>query len=324
MDDLIRLHGTLHQTLSQMNEQSKQLEQGWKQKEQELLAKLEEERNQFKEEKEAFQAELDKFQATQAEMRRCAKGSADKIRLNVGGTLFSMYRDTLLVPGSFFEAMLGSSQWQPDADGEYFIDRNPRFFGSILSYLRLGMWDRFTPEEVKLLHAELDYYLIPKPMWPVGISILRQWSPKSASCYTISGPKALQTNGSHELIISEDTLLPDSLFAAEVEIMMRCCGGLGLAKEGTAVGQDFDRACFVKYAGSGIITGTQKGAVWPSNTYFKIGILKDENHLVKFFFNGELQGTAQISNDVGAFRLVVDLDDSDSSATLLENLSFVR
>jgi hypothetical protein len=97
---------------------------------------------------------------------------------------------------------------------------------------------------------------------------------------------------------------------------------VGLAKEGTKIEQGYRSACFVSYSGEGDITGTNKGIKWEASTYFKIGHLKDERDTVKFFFNGQLQGTTKIPSDVGEFRLVVDLDNPGSSATLLENLHF--
>lgn len=50
-----------------------------------------------------------------------------KIKLNVGGKIFTTSKTTLLsVPGSYFHALLSSGKWLPDEDNEYFIDRSPK------------------------------------------------------------------------------------------------------------------------------------------------------------------------------------------------------
>jgi len=61
-----------------------------------------------------------------------------KIRLDVGGKLFSTSLGTLLsLKGNFFEAMFsGRVPTKPDTDGAYFIDRDPKVFRYVLNYLR--------------------------------------------------------------------------------------------------------------------------------------------------------------------------------------------
>ena len=58
--------------------------------------------------------------------------------------------------------------WQPDEDGEYFVDRDPRFFPSILNYLRM-LKSNTNPEfrigflnnhEKRSLYEEVDFYQI--------------------------------------------------------------------------------------------------------------------------------------------------------------------
>jgi len=61
-----------------------------------------------------------------------------KVRLDVGGKLFSTSIGTLVATkGHFFEAMFsGRVACQPQTDGTYFIDRDPKVFRYILNYLR--------------------------------------------------------------------------------------------------------------------------------------------------------------------------------------------
>eukprot|EP01006_Ploeotia_vitrea_P051263 TRINITY_DN67542_c7_g3_i1.p1 TRINITY_DN67542_c7_g3~~TRINITY_DN67542_c7_g3_i1.p1 ORF type:complete len:403 (+),score=53.06 TRINITY_DN67542_c7_g3_i1:93-1211(+) len=60
------------------------------------------------------------------------------VELNVGGTVFTTTKQTLMAePNSFFHGMVSSGVWQPDpSTGQFFIDRDPQFFKEILNYLR--------------------------------------------------------------------------------------------------------------------------------------------------------------------------------------------
>ena len=47
----------------------------------------------------------------------------EKIKLDIGGKLFTTSKTTLLsVPGTYFHAMLSSGKWQPDEDGNVVCD----------------------------------------------------------------------------------------------------------------------------------------------------------------------------------------------------------
>lgn len=60
------------------------------------------------------------------------------VKLNVGGTVFSTSKHTLLLDSeSFFAKMFGGHfEPLPLEDGSFFIDRDPTWFGAILNYLR--------------------------------------------------------------------------------------------------------------------------------------------------------------------------------------------
>ena len=48
-----------------------------------------------------------------------------KIKLDIGGKLFSTSKATLLsVEGTYFYAMLSSGNWQPDEDGSFMLEFN--------------------------------------------------------------------------------------------------------------------------------------------------------------------------------------------------------
>jgi len=79
-----------------------------------------------------------------------------RITLDVGGKHFRTSLGTLLATkGHFFEAMFaGRVPAQPEPDGTYFIDRDPKAFRYILNYLR------GTPPNVCVLSASERYDLV--------------------------------------------------------------------------------------------------------------------------------------------------------------------
>eukprot|EP01127_Copromyxa_protea_P001298 TRINITY_DN11323_c0_g1_i1.p1 TRINITY_DN11323_c0_g1~~TRINITY_DN11323_c0_g1_i1.p1 ORF type:complete len:364 (+),score=42.41 TRINITY_DN11323_c0_g1_i1:141-1094(+) len=110
--------------------------------------------------------EKKKLELMLEKIEKQAQAANNKIKLNVGGQIFIFLKETLLRdPNTFFYAMLGSDRWQPDEDGEYFIDRDPRFFSRIGYFLRNGEWDlsSMTEDEKRLFRIELDFYQITPP-----------------------------------------------------------------------------------------------------------------------------------------------------------------
>jgi hypothetical protein len=62
----------------------------------------------------------------------------NRIKLDVGGTIFATSLSTLtFIKGTFFEVMF-SGRWEPkkEEDGSFFIDRDPIVFRYILNFLR--------------------------------------------------------------------------------------------------------------------------------------------------------------------------------------------
>eukprot|EP01006_Ploeotia_vitrea_P018442 TRINITY_DN49889_c0_g1_i1.p1 TRINITY_DN49889_c0_g1~~TRINITY_DN49889_c0_g1_i1.p1 ORF type:complete len:288 (-),score=39.84 TRINITY_DN49889_c0_g1_i1:65-928(-) len=105
------------------------------------------------------------------------------VSLNVGGTVFSTSKQTLMAEeSSFFHSMVHSGCWKPDQEtGQYFIDRDPRFVQEILDYLRKGErtgqlnldLKSMTTAEQQLLHEQLDFFQVDsllKPLKPVALS----------------------------------------------------------------------------------------------------------------------------------------------------------
>jgi len=119
-----------------------------------------EERIKVLDEKEAHWSEMVKQMETHSET------ASQKIVLDIGGQRFATSKTTLLAAeGSFFHAMLASGKWKPDADGTYFIDRNPELFPVILDYLRMGKFSlkKYGYDVMDDLRAELDFFQITIP-----------------------------------------------------------------------------------------------------------------------------------------------------------------
>ena len=65
--------------------------------------------------------------------------------------------------------MLGSGKWAPDADGSYFVDRNPKYFDFILDFLRTGEQPHLSSlpsEALEKLRKDVDYYQVPMEFSP--------------------------------------------------------------------------------------------------------------------------------------------------------------
>ena len=62
---------------------------------------------------------------------------SDWLKLNVGGQIFQTTRTTLLSePNSMLANMLTNDQLEKDDQGNYLIDRSPKYFEPLLNYLR--------------------------------------------------------------------------------------------------------------------------------------------------------------------------------------------
>jgi len=95
-----------------------------------------------------------------------ASRASQKIKLDVGGKPFNTSKGTLMsMEGTYFHAMLGSGKFQPDEEGVYFIDRNPKHFDVILDYLRMGELnvEGLDTKGLEKVKKDCDYYQIPLP-----------------------------------------------------------------------------------------------------------------------------------------------------------------
>ncbi|OQR85562.1 hypothetical protein ACHHYP_11690 [Achlya hypogyna] len=125
----------------------------------ELICDLELEMRELQMRKEAMLA-------TEARMAAQAAVASDVVTLNVGGTKFSTARANLMrLEGSYFHAMLVSEAWKPNAQGEYFLDVDPKHFGRLMRFIRTGefTFGGLHPGEKREFRWLLDYFQLEEP-----------------------------------------------------------------------------------------------------------------------------------------------------------------
>jgi hypothetical protein len=79
--------------------------------------------------------------------------SGDRVKLNVGGTVFETTRTTLCGSSAYFSQLLGDN-FKDGTQEEVFIDRDPHAFRHVLSLLRAPCEYHYPP----CYRSELDYY----------------------------------------------------------------------------------------------------------------------------------------------------------------------
>jgi hypothetical protein len=125
----------LHLTEQKLHEQLVKV-----QKERETLLMKEEER--IEKEKKYLAKEREIWSQMKGNVEELLKISRNKIKLNIGGKIFTTTVDTLTKePASLFSSMFsGNFVVEPDKDGEIFIDRSYEYFHLILNFLRTGLF----------------------------------------------------------------------------------------------------------------------------------------------------------------------------------------
>lgn len=101
--------------------------------------------------------------------RRCEDSAV--VRINVGGTVFSTLRSTLVAfPSSLLAAMVGANNVARDSEGNIFVDRDPRTFEAILAFLR---GEPLSPDEMRRFSAAADYFGLPRVESPFVVTEVR-------------------------------------------------------------------------------------------------------------------------------------------------------
>ena len=105
---------------------------------------------------------------------------------------------------TYFTGLLGSGNWKPDADGSYFIDRNPKHFDVVLDYLRGNekVLERLSDADLETVKEHFDYLLIPFPVAVDQGAAASPWSFDSVFAnFTCSfiGPSVLKVSGRNDV-----------------------------------------------------------------------------------------------------------------------------
>jgi hypothetical protein len=145
--------------------------------------------------------------------------------LNVGGTEFLTTRETLLSEkDTFFHAMLYSGLWKPDEHGQFFIDRDPKYFGDVLNYLRLGEMhldiEHMTPEDREHILEELDFYQLQKASEMMGRRITPVYGLVTFDPARCTRSIVVSTDRSHASYFPES---PNHWAAVHVDVPMGDC-----------------------------------------------------------------------------------------------------
>jgi WD40 repeat protein len=120
----------------------------------------------LEEREEALQKKVEEYNKLKTRISTIVLNNNEKIKLNIGGTIFETTLQTITSDKeSFFTGMFSEEFGHKcDEKGEYFIDRNPLQFSTILDHLRgvdvTNRITRLSRDEFEQLEAEIDFYNI--------------------------------------------------------------------------------------------------------------------------------------------------------------------
>jgi molybdopterin converting factor small subunit len=165
--------GIVREWITLLSQKEKELEGAAERKKEELSASFKQKEMELQEWENNLRQRENALERRMRASRQIAKAAEDKVWLNVGGTEFLTTKATLLSEqDTFFSAMLCSGAWKPDEHGQFFIDRDPKYFADVLNYLRLGQFhldmDHMTAEDRECVFEELDFYQLEKAVTMLG------------------------------------------------------------------------------------------------------------------------------------------------------------
>lgn len=85
----------------------------------------------------------------------------DRMKLNVGGSRFEI-RATCAKGNTYFRSLMSGTFQSADADGFYYIDKDPAYVQVILNYLREGTVDlsEFTDKQLARIAGDAEFYMV--------------------------------------------------------------------------------------------------------------------------------------------------------------------
>jgi hypothetical protein len=112
-----------------------------------------------------FRQERKKFLDMQEKINKFLLHNDEIIRLDIGGKIFATTAEVLKrETPTFFSAMFSEYWHKKPSDGVYFIDRDPTYFGYIMSYFRNPEMENpfmgLNLMQLQLLEIEVEFYQI--------------------------------------------------------------------------------------------------------------------------------------------------------------------
>ena len=117
----------------------------------------------LKEAKEEFAKQKEYYDNLAQKIKSTMPREDERLKLNVSGSRYEI-REAIAVKNMFFKTLLSGTFATKDADGFFYIDRDPVFVRVVLNFLRDGTVDlsALTPREMAALRGEAEFYMVPE------------------------------------------------------------------------------------------------------------------------------------------------------------------
>jgi hypothetical protein len=259
----------------------------------------------------------------------------DVVTLNVGGKLFSTFKEILMkLESTYFYALLNSGNFNSGPDGSYFIDRDPAHFGLIMTFLRTGEFPQkklksMTSWEIEELEEECDYFLLPSPqelqlnsMWEFDLSPLNNPDNATFSNDNLTITKQSGVNNWNCPVIGTS---PESEFTVQI------ISGFNISIGFCPIDQFVQNGCHWNRATNSCLFGCASGYIYnhpnqpkPYGSGLKLNdkltVIKNGSS-IRFLVNGIDQGEA-VNNAPGEMYPFVELCAVGSSVKIVPNPDF--
>lgn len=119
--------------------------------------------------------------------------SPNRLKLNVGGKRIEL-KMSHVDRNNFFRPLLTNAFTQPDAEGFYFIDRDPANIMVIVNFLRGGLaavdFDLFTPAQLRRILRDAEFYMVQALQDKVDEMLRGRGPSRAIACVNVNGGAA--------------------------------------------------------------------------------------------------------------------------------------
>lgn len=106
-----------------------------------------------------LQQQLETWRKQEEIMRKESEKGFDTVILDIGGKRMKTTKATLS-ESLYFEGLF-RSDWKPDSDGAFFVDKSAAHFSIILNYLRTGYFPfHLDPLKIQKIFKDFDFFQI--------------------------------------------------------------------------------------------------------------------------------------------------------------------